>query len=52
MPYSWISWRHLLTWSSSLCGNPSLCQIDTHNQPVQTTYCSCRGPAFWFLPAM
>jgi hypothetical protein len=35
MPYSWISWRHLLTWSSFLCDNSSLCQVDTQNQPVQ-----------------
>jgi hypothetical protein len=35
MPYSWISWRHLPKWSSFLCGNSSLCQVDTQNQPVQ-----------------
>jgi hypothetical protein len=29
MPYSWILWRHFLTWSSFLCGNSSLCQVDT-----------------------
>jgi hypothetical protein len=29
MPYSWISWRHFLTWSSFLCDNSSLCQVDT-----------------------
>jgi hypothetical protein len=34
MPHSWISRRHFLTWSSSLCDNSSLCQVDTQNQPV------------------
>jgi hypothetical protein len=29
MPYSWISWRHFLNWSSFLCDNSSLCQVDT-----------------------
>ena len=29
MPYSWISWRHFLNWSSFLCDNSRLCQIDT-----------------------
>jgi hypothetical protein len=23
MPYSWISWRHFLNWSSFLCDNSS-----------------------------
>jgi hypothetical protein len=35
MPYSWISWRHFLKGGSFLCDNSSLCQVDTHNQPVQ-----------------
>ena len=35
MPYSWISWRHFPNWSSFLCDNSSLCQVDTQNQPVQ-----------------
>jgi hypothetical protein len=35
MPYSWISWRHFLNWSSFLCNNSSLCQVDTQKQPVQ-----------------
>jgi hypothetical protein len=34
MLYSWISWRHFLNWSSSLCDNSSLCQVDTQNQPA------------------
>jgi hypothetical protein len=29
MPYSWISWRHFPNWSSFLCNNSSLCQVDT-----------------------
>jgi hypothetical protein len=29
MPYSWISWRHFLNWSSFLCDNSRLCQVDT-----------------------
>jgi hypothetical protein len=29
MPYSWISWRHFPNWSSFLCANSSLCQVDT-----------------------
>jgi hypothetical protein len=37
MPYSWISWRHFHNWSSFLCDNSSLCQVDTQNQPVQLT---------------
>jgi hypothetical protein len=34
MPYSWISWRHFPNWSSFLCDNSSLCQVDTQSQPV------------------
>jgi hypothetical protein len=34
MPHSWISWRHFLNWSSFLCDNSSLCQVDPQNQPV------------------
>jgi hypothetical protein len=29
MPCSWISWRHFPNWSSFLCDNSSLCQVDT-----------------------
>jgi hypothetical protein len=35
MPHSWISWRHFPNWSSFLCANSSLCQVDTQNHPVQ-----------------
>jgi hypothetical protein len=35
MPHNWISWRHFPNWSSFLCDNSSLCQVDTQNQPVQ-----------------
>ena len=38
MSYSWISWRHFPNWSSFLCDNFSLCQVDTQNQPVQYLY--------------
>ena len=31
MPHSWISWRHFPNWSSFLCDNSSLCQVDTQN---------------------
>jgi hypothetical protein len=34
MPYSWISWKHFLNFSSFLCDKSSLCQVDTQNQPV------------------
>ena len=34
MPYSQISWRHFLNWSSFLCDNSS-CDKLTQNQPVQ-----------------
>jgi hypothetical protein len=27
MPYSWISWRHLLKWSSFLCDNSSCVKL-------------------------
>jgi hypothetical protein len=30
MPYSWILWRHFPNWSSFLCDNSSLCQVDTN----------------------
>jgi hypothetical protein len=44
MPYIWISWRHFLNWSSFLCDNSSLYQVDTQNQPVQVlTLVSCLG---------
>jgi hypothetical protein len=29
MPYSWISGSHFPNWSSFLCDNSSLCQVDT-----------------------
>jgi hypothetical protein len=29
MPYSWNSWRHFPNWSSFLCDNSSLRQVDT-----------------------
>jgi hypothetical protein len=35
VPYSWISWRHFLNWSSFLCDNSSLCRVDT-KLPVQS----------------
>jgi hypothetical protein len=35
MPYSWISWRHFLNWSSFLCDNSSCVKL-TQNQPVQS----------------
>ena len=41
MPYSWISWRHFLNWSSFLCDNSSLSQVDTQNQSVQLYDHSC-----------
>jgi hypothetical protein len=34
MPYTWISWRHFLNWSSFLCDDSSLCQVDTQKQPI------------------
>ena len=34
MSYSWISWRHFPNWSSFLCDNSSLCQVDT--KPAST----------------
>jgi hypothetical protein len=27
MPYSWISWRHFLNWSSFLCNNSSCVKL-------------------------
>jgi hypothetical protein len=36
MPYSCISWRHFLNWSSFLCDNSSCVKL-TQNQPVQTS---------------
>ena len=35
MLYSWISWRHIPNWSSFLCDNSSLCQVDTQTHPMQ-----------------
>jgi hypothetical protein len=29
MPCSWILWRHFPNWSTFLCDNSSLCQVDT-----------------------
>jgi hypothetical protein len=37
MLHSWILWRHFPNWSSFLCDNSSLCQVDTQNWPVQHT---------------
>jgi hypothetical protein len=34
MLYRWISWRHFLTGGSFLCGDSSLCQVNTQKQPV------------------
>jgi hypothetical protein len=36
MPYSWISWRHFLNWSSFLCDNSSCVKL-TQNYPVQVS---------------
>jgi hypothetical protein len=36
MPYSWISWRHFPNWSSFLCDNSSLCQVDTKLASIST----------------
>jgi hypothetical protein len=33
-PHTTVSWRHFLKGGSFLCDNSSLCQVDTHNQPV------------------
>jgi hypothetical protein len=38
MPYSWISWRHFLSWSPFLFDDPNMYQVDTRNQPMR---CSC-----------
>jgi hypothetical protein len=38
MPYSWISWRHFPNWSSFLCDNSSLCQVDTKLASTTTTW--------------
>jgi hypothetical protein len=40
MPYSWISWRHFPNWSSFLCDNYSLCQVDTKlaSTPTNITF--------------
>jgi hypothetical protein len=40
MPYSWISWRHFLNWSSFLCDNSSCVKL-TQNYPV---HCSIPRP--------
>jgi len=37
MPYSWISWRHFLKGGYFLYDNSSLCNVNTQNQPVQST---------------
>jgi hypothetical protein len=37
MPYSWISWRHFLNWSSFLCDNSSCVKL-TQNQPVHQVW--------------
>jgi hypothetical protein len=44
MPYSWISWRHFLNWSSFLCDNYSLCQVD---RKLAST--DCIGENYIFL---
>jgi hypothetical protein len=47
MPYSWISWRHFPNWSTILCDNSSLCQVDTNL--VSTVRESCCF--FFFFPS-
>jgi hypothetical protein len=37
MPYSWISWRHFLNWSSFLCDNFSCVKL-THKTSQYTTF--------------
>jgi hypothetical protein len=40
MPYSWISWRHFLNWSSFLCDNSScvkLTQLASTNTKIHKT---------------
>jgi hypothetical protein len=39
MLYSWMSWRHFLTWSSFLCDNSSLGQVDTKLPSTLGLYC-------------
>jgi hypothetical protein len=46
MPYSWISWRHFPNWSSFLCDNSSLCQVDTK---IASTQGLAKGSAKTFL---
>jgi hypothetical protein len=41
MPYNCISWRRFPNWSSFLCDNSGLCQVDTQNQPVQPVTTNC-----------
>jgi hypothetical protein len=43
MPYSWISWRHFLNWSSFLCGNSSCVKL-THNN---SQYRNVNGVPIW-----
>ena len=43
MPYSWISWRHFLNWSSFLCDNSSYVKL-THKTSQYNMYvfiCVC-----------
>jgi hypothetical protein len=43
IPHSWISWKHFPNWSSFLCDNSSLCQVDTQNQSVHMLWHTCGG---------
>jgi hypothetical protein len=47
MSHTWISWRHFPNWSSFLCDNSSLCQVDTQNQTVQ--HPSAQPPAHTYM---
>jgi hypothetical protein len=48
MPYSWISWRHFPNWSSCLCDNSSLCQVDTKLASTESMGKFGTNPPFQF----
>jgi hypothetical protein len=47
MPYGSISWRHFPNWSSFLCDNSSLCQVDT--KPASTVLNALNLSYFHFI---
>jgi hypothetical protein len=51
MPYSWISWRHFLNWSSFLCDNSSCVKL-THKTSQYSVQLLCFFMFFFYVTVL